>query len=129
MGAGFPPKVPGDAVVSYEVELCEFEAPRNSTEECVKYALDKKELGNSFMAKSMWMDAIVLYLKGIVELEKPDVRNAPRTVEGTDTKVLQVSLLNNSALAMIKLGNFNDARQNLKLALDIDENNDKALYR
>jgi tetratricopeptide (TPR) repeat protein len=95
-----------------------------------------KKKGNSKFIKEDFVHAIQEYVKANRVLS-----NLPKKINEnfenksaqnkfyTDLSKMKINILNNLSLSYIRTQNFPDAMQTAKEALDIDNNNEKSLYR
>jgi len=125
--SGSPPKIPGGATLLFEVELFDWEEPEPDTkEEKIVAGNIKKEEGNKLFVSGNYNDAAKAYSKALKYFDhlyglEEDSKKA------VDAVKLPCYL--NLAAAQIKLQEYNDARLNCEKALDIEDNNVKALFR
>ena len=129
----FPPKsfnLPPDyESVVYEVTLIDFEKKKETWEmnedERVEQAEYAKNRGTDFFKANKYQLALKQY-KRVTQCAGPFVQTDDRN-EKKDALLLAGYL--NLALVYLKLNKFQDAMSNCNLALEMDENNVKALFR
>jgi len=154
---GSPPKIPGGAVLDFEVELFKWRVPPGSmsAEERSKKALVQKELGNAAVKEQNWKEAIEGYEAGVEYVlfryggdddggghghshggapcsghgDDDDEDMAPPSSLSDEDKQLAVALLSNSAMAKLKVGDPEGAIADCSRALTLDGANVKAVFR
>eukprot|EP00523_Entomoneis_sp_CCMP467_P001883 CAMPEP_0168747242 /NCGR_PEP_ID=MMETSP0724-20121128/15560_1 /TAXON_ID=265536 /ORGANISM="Amphiprora sp., Strain CCMP467" /LENGTH=486 /DNA_ID=CAMNT_0008795035 /DNA_START=10 /DNA_END=1470 /DNA_ORIENTATION=- len=132
--SGSPPKIPGGAVLNFEVELLDFEEKLKelwemTDEERVEMANKLKAEGTELFQKKNYLDAAATY-------EKAGKYSTGEGVSGNDVpeseRTLYVSCFSNAAMCYIKTKNYPEAVQAVNKVLEIDieaSSNIKALYR
>jgi len=146
---GSPPKIPGGATLNFEVELFSWKekvksAGQMSMEERRAYATKMKEQGTEAFKAGDWATAVNRYQDGADYIthtsddddhgssgedddEKPADEKPAELSE--EDKQLAVALLNNSAMANLKLGESDAAKFDCVKALEYDHKNVKAMFR
>merc|ERR1712107_175124 len=144
-----PPTIPGGATLNFEVELFSWKekvkpAREMTAEERAAHALKMKELGTEAFKAQDYAGAVDRYADGVeyitCEPSGPDDDSDGEGYEGgggsgekvelgEDDKKLAVALLNNCAMARMKLGDAESAIKDCNKALEYDASNVKALFR
>jgi hypothetical protein len=153
---GSPPKIPGGATLNFEVELFDWKekvkAPGQMTaEERCAHALKMKEAGTEAFKMGDFAAAVNRYEDGAEyitynpssghgdEMDDDDDDDGepghgghgggePASLSDEDKK-LAVALLNNCAMARMKLGDVEPAMDDCNKVLHFDEKNVKAVFR
>lgn len=155
---GSPPKIPGGAVLDFEVELFKWKVPAKamSVEERSKKGASQKDAGNAAVKEQKWHDAIESYEAGIDYVlfnemgghgdgghghshggqpcsgghgdEDDEEDEAPAGLTDAD-KALAVALLSNCAMAKLKVSDPEGAVSDCTRALGFDDKNVKVLFR
>eukprot|EP01135_Chromosphaera_perkinsii_P000667 Nk52_evm34s147 gene=Nk52_evmTU34s147 len=120
-------QVPPNTSMVYEVELFEIELPRDTIPDRIEYAEKKKAEGNTYFQKGLHQEAIVEYLKAVVDLESR-IPCGPDAEQRKHIEKLKVQLLTNCAIAMNKIDKYADAAELCERALVLNANWVKARY-
>lgn len=156
---GSPPKIPGGAVLDFEVELFSWKIPPGSmtTEERSQKAALQKDIGNAAFKEQKWEAAIEGYEAGVEYVlfshgqggggghghshggnpcsgshgddDDDDEDDAPPSSITDEDKQLAVALLSNCAMAKLKAGDPEGAVADCSRALGLDGDNVKAVFR
>jgi peptidylprolyl isomerase len=144
--SGSPPKIPGGATLNFEVELFSWKekvkpAGQMSMEERRAYATKMKEQGTEAFKAGDWATAVNRYQDGAEYItyspdgddqgsDDDDDKAGEKPAElSEEDKQLAVALLNNSAMANLKLGENDSAKYDCVKALEYDHKNVKAMFR
>eukprot|EP00744_Colponema_vietnamica_P010353 GILI01014639.1.p1 GENE.GILI01014639.1~~GILI01014639.1.p1 ORF type:complete len:482 (+),score=182.79 GILI01014639.1:106-1551(+) len=129
--SGFPPSIPANATLNFDVELFSFgpkkkEAWEMAPLEKMEAAGKSKDSGNDAFKKGDMAAAVREYSEGLEYLNEigedfEEVKPAAET--------LKVTLLLNQAMCLIKQEKFGEAIDKCSKALAIEPSNMKALYR
>eukprot|EP00915_Cephaloidophora_sp_WS-2016_P002744 GHVH01003703.1.p1 GENE.GHVH01003703.1~~GHVH01003703.1.p1 ORF type:complete len:303 (+),score=64.35 GHVH01003703.1:25-909(+) len=124
-GAG---PIPANADLNFHVELLDFhekskEMWEMSEEEKMNFAEDKKRSGNLALKENDLMVACACYDEALKAFDSIEVEELAPAY-----KDLKKALLSNQAIAMLKSGNFIQARMSAASVLDMDPKNVKARY-
>lgn len=148
---GSPPKIPGGAVLDFEVELFSWKIPPKSmsAEERSQKAAAQKDLGNAAFKEQKWEAAVEAYELGVEyvmfshsqgggggpggdysddEDEEMQDDSPPTSITDED-KVLAVALLSNCAMAKLKVNDPEGAVSDCSRAISLDGDNVKAVFR
>ena len=125
---GSPPKIPGDSVLLFKVELISFDesTAELSIPEKISKANEAKEKGNTEFKSSSYSKAQKSYESALKYIE--DTFGADNE-DGEIVKNLKLSLNSNLAAVNLKLNEAGAAAKNCKNVLDIEPKHPKALYR
>ena len=137
---GSPPKIPGGAILHFEVELLGFEEKikekyQMTKDERLAMADKLKAEGTEFFQKSLFAEAAAKYEKAATYTVETDCQDEDDDDEMTvpeDERALFISCWSNSAMSLLKLNRWTEAIQscNKVLALESEATtNTKALYR
>nr|XP_022905761.1 FK506-binding protein 59 [Onthophagus taurus] len=122
-------KIPPDATLEYVVTLKTFEKAKEcwsmDIEEKIEQAKLFKEKGTNYFKEGKLQLAVKMYKKVLSYLEYKE-KDGPH---GDEQKSLLLSANLNLSLCYLKLNEPFEARNSATSALDIDENNEKALFR
>jgi peptidylprolyl isomerase len=123
---GSPPTIPGNANLTFNVELLGFEPHPNTLAERIKYANARKIAGNENVKKSQWTFAVSEYERAISMLrhERADTED-----ERKERDTLFAALHGNKALSCLKLDDAMGCGTSCDEVLKIEPTNAKALYR
>lgn len=154
--SGSPPKIPGGAVLDFEVELFSWKIPPGSmtTEERSQKAALQKDLGNAAFKEQKWEAAVEAYEAGVEYVmfshsqggggghshggapcsghhgdDDDSEDEAPPSSITNEDKQLAVTLLSNCAMAKLKIGDPDGAIADCSRALGLDGDNVKAVFR
>jgi len=123
-------KVPANTDIVYEVKMIEFEKAKEAWqlnwEEKIKQSELIKNKGTELFKEQKYALAIKKYSK-IPEYLSAEVFDLEKDKEHADK--LQLAAYLNLAMCNLKLKNFNDALEVCKKALELDEKNEKGLFR
>lgn len=148
---GSPPKIPGGAVLDFEVELFSWKIPPKSmsAEERSQKAAAQKDLGNAAFKEQKWEAAVEAYELGVEyvmfshsqgggggpvgdysddEDEEMKDDSPPASITDED-KQLAVALLSNCAMAKLKVNDPEGAVSDCSRAISLDADNVKAVFR
>jgi len=152
---GSPPKIPGGAVLDFEVELFSWKIPPKSmsAEERSQKAAAQKDLGNAAFKEQKWEAAVEAYELGVEyvmfshsegggggpggdcsddecddEHEEMKDDSPPASITDED-KQLAVALLSNCAMAKLKVNDPEGAVSDCSRAISLDADNVKAVFR
>lgn len=132
--SGSPPKIPGGAVLMFDVELLDFEEKTKelwemTDEERIEMANKLKAEGTELFQKKDFESAAAKY-------EKAAMYSTGEGISGNDVpeseRPLYVSCFSNAAMCYIKTKNYPEAVHAVNKVLEIDaeaSSNIKALYR
>lgn len=128
---GSPPKIPGGATLEFDVELFSWEEKEKEPwqmtfDEKMENALQKKEKANQLFKEGDFRRALAQYEKASTVIELDLSLTDEQKAKANEARL---TLFLNQAMANIKLGNYGAAIKNCGKALEIDENNTKALFR
>jgi peptidylprolyl isomerase len=147
---GSPPKIPGGAVLDFEVELFSWKIPPKSmsAEERSQKAAAQKDLGNAAFKEQKWEAAVEAYELGVEYVmfshegggggpggdysddEDEEMKDdSPPTSITDEDKVLAVALLSNCAMAKLKVNDPEGAVSDCSRAISLDGDNVKAVFR
>jgi peptidylprolyl isomerase len=134
---GSPPQIPGGATLNFEVELFSWKEKVKTPEEMtaderVAHALKMKEFGTEAFKMQDYATASHRYADGVeyITFDGPhDAFDHEKIEMSDDAKQLAVALLNNCAMARMKLGEAEEAIDACNGVLQYDEKNVKALFR
>lgn len=154
---GSPPKIPGGAVLDFEVELFSWKIPPGSmsTEERSQKAAAQKDLGNAAFKEQKWEAAVEAYEAGVEYVmfshsqgggggghshggnpcsgahgdDDDEEDDAPPSSITDEDKQLAVALLSNCAMAKLKVNDPEGAIADCSRALTLDGDNVKAVFR
>lgn len=140
--SGSPPVIPAGATLDFDVEMFRWkeklpEPYEMSPEERVEYASKQKDLGNAAFKAQDWAAAVEAYDEGARYIthgqggsssgQGMDDNDSPELTD--DAKKVAVALLTNSAMAKIKIQDFDEAKFDCSKALEFDAKNVKAFFR
>ena len=125
---GSPPKIPGDSVLVFKVEMISFDesTAELTIPEKIAKATESKDKGNTDFKASSFEKAQKSYQAGLKYLETTFGADAE---DGEIIKNLKVSLHSNLAAVQLKLNEAAAALKNCQAVLDIESSHPKALYR
>ncbi|KAK3549007.1 hypothetical protein QTP70_025087 [Hemibagrus guttatus] len=122
--------IPPDATLQYKIALTQFEKAKESWEmnssEKLEQGVIVKEKGTQYFKDGKYKQAIVQYKRIVSWLEHES------SLEGEDeekAKVLRLAAHLNLAMCYLKLQEPSPAFENCDKALELDANNEKALFR
>jgi FKBP-type peptidyl-prolyl cis-trans isomerase len=126
--------IPPNADVEYEVTLIDFEKAKESWEMDSSERIDQakifKEKGTIYFKESKFDPAIKYYKKIVSLLEyDPDPSADEMTGDKAESQQLQLAAQLNLAMSYLKLNNYPEAAEHCDKALNIDEHNEKGLFR
>lgn len=139
---GSPPVIPAGATLDFEVELFRWkekvpEPYEMTPEQRLEFASNQKDLGNTAFKAQDWASAIEAYDEGARYIthgqggtgsdEDMEDDETPKLTD--DAKKVAIALLTNSAMAKIKIQNFDEAKYDCGKALEFDAKNVKAFFR
>jgi len=131
--SGHPPTIPGGATLNFEVELLDWQektkpADEMTVQERFAYATKMKEEGTAAFKMQDWATAVNRYADGAEYITFQDSESPAELDE--QGKVLAVALLNNCAMARLKVGDQDDAAKfDCTKVLQYDSKNVKAFFR
>ncbi|XP_077424747.1 peptidyl-prolyl cis-trans isomerase FKBP4 [Vanacampus margaritifer] len=122
--------IPGGALLQYKIKLTAFEKAKdtwkmNSSEKLEQSAV-VKEKGTQYFKKGLYKRASTQYKRIISWL---DNESALTEEEEEKAKALRLAAHLNLAMCYLKLKEPNQALENCNKALELDESNEKALFR
>eukprot|EP01117_Protostelium_nocturnum_P020324 TRINITY_DN908_c0_g2_i2.p1 TRINITY_DN908_c0_g2~~TRINITY_DN908_c0_g2_i2.p1 ORF type:complete len:221 (-),score=104.22 TRINITY_DN908_c0_g2_i2:9-671(-) len=121
------PQIPAKSTLKFEVELLGWEDPEpDTTEGKIEAANKVKTEGNSLFVGGDFAAASKKYEKALNFFQK---LYGISQEDQEKVNAIKLPTLLNLAASQIKLKEFSEARLNCHKALDIDNNNVKALYR
>ena len=137
---GFPPILPSNAAVHYEVTLLEVEAHVTpfdlEVEDRKAVGLRKKDRGNFWFSCCDYSMAVQCYRKAVDYFDDSQIEQLEVAMDRYElSEPLQelvderIKVYNNLAQAQIKLEAFDSALASLKNVLKLDPNNEKGLFR
>ncbi|KAK3570455.1 hypothetical protein QTP86_019447 [Hemibagrus guttatus] len=122
--------IPPDATLQYKIALTQFEKAKESWEmnssEKLEQGVIVKEKGTQYFKDGKYKQAIVQYKRIVSWLEHES------SLEGEDeekAKALRLAAHLNLAMCYLKLQEPSPAFENCDKALELDANNEKALFR
>jgi peptidylprolyl isomerase len=124
---GSPPKIPGNSVLLFDVELLavDYSTAELTLAEKIEQCTLAKDQGNTFFKQGQWPEAAEQYTAGTKYLS-----STWGAEEEQDTvKQLNISLYSNLAAVQLKLGNPQKAAEAAQKVLEWDDKHPKALYR
>ncbi|CAH1121907.1 unnamed protein product [Ceutorhynchus assimilis] len=131
---GLPPNIPSDATIILDLELVDIQSAldceKMSFEERQEVGQKKREKGNWWYQREEFTQAIQCYRIALDFLEVVDSPNSSAT--DLELQLLledRLKILNNLAVAQIKMDLHDQALVSLKIVLQHQPNNVKALYR
>lgn len=125
---GSPPKIPGDSVLLFKVELVSVDesTAEMTIAEKISKAQELKNKGNEQFKESKLEDALTSYKSAANLLSNTFGAGAE---EGDNIKELKVSLNSNMAAVCLKTKDAKDAADYAQKVLEIEPEHTKALYR
>lgn len=127
---GSPPKIPSDALLTFDVELIDWRVPVKdasamSQEEVLGHAAAKREEGVQLFKAGQFSNALTCFCEGDGYLS-----SLPRSVRNeADASETLLSCLLNAAQCALKLSEWNQAVSICTRVLVMDAKNVKAVYR
>jgi peptidyl-prolyl isomerase D len=113
--------------LKFEVELFDFDEPADTTPKKLELAMNAKAAGNDAFKTSEFQKAVADYQKGLKYLD--DIYDLTEAEQAEKLRPLQQSLYLNLAACQLKLKDAKDAALNCHKALELDQNNVKAMFR
>jgi len=144
---GSPPKIPGGATLNFEVELFSWKekvkpAVQMTAEERTAFALKMKEQGTEAFKQGDFATAVNRYEDGAEYItfnpsghgddddeDMDQSASSGPTALSDEDKALAIALLNNCAMARLKLGDAMPAKFDCTKVLQYDPKNVKAMFR
>merc|ERR1712217_539988 len=154
---GSPPKIPGGATLNFEVELLDWKEPvkppsEMTAEERRAHAAKMKEEGTAAFKLQDWATAVNRWEDGVEYLENKDEDDyggqghthggqpcsghgdddetcKVKTELSSEDKTMIIAMLNNSAMARLKLNEPDAAKFDCIKVLEYDKGNVKAFFR
>jgi peptidylprolyl isomerase len=126
--SGSPPKIPGNSVLLFDVELLGIDTSTAdlSLEEKIREANSKKNTGNEFFKQSKIDQAVADY-RSALGFVRDTLQATPE--EEKQVTELKVSLHSNLAACLLKLKSGKEAIDECNQVLQLDPSHPKALYR
>eukprot|EP00996_Jenningsia_fusiforme_P001450 NODE_2332_length_1228_cov_30.037320_g2126_i0.p1 GENE.NODE_2332_length_1228_cov_30.037320_g2126_i0~~NODE_2332_length_1228_cov_30.037320_g2126_i0.p1 ORF type:complete len:205 (-),score=38.25 NODE_2332_length_1228_cov_30.037320_g2126_i0:149-763(-) len=124
---GYPPLVPPEAVVEYEIELLSFVNEMTDAEKLMD-AKAKKECANGKFKAQEWAEARQGYKDALRVIGKRAWRTGKPELD-EEQSALRVQLLNNVAAVYFQEGDMKLAAEHCSEALALDPKNARALLR
>ncbi|XP_029909059.1 peptidyl-prolyl cis-trans isomerase FKBP4 [Myripristis murdjan] len=122
--------IPGGATLQYKIKLSAFEKAKESWEMNTPEKLEQsgivKEKGTQYFKEGKYKQASVQYKKIVSWLEH---ESALSEEDEQKAKALRLAAHLNLAMCFLKLQEPNQALENCDKALELDESNEKALFR
>ncbi|XP_030645977.1 peptidyl-prolyl cis-trans isomerase FKBP4 [Chanos chanos] len=122
--------IPGGATLQYKLKLKAFEKAKESWEMNTKEKLEQssivKEKGTQYFKDGKYRQAAVQYKKIVSWLEH---ESGLEGEEQEKARTLRLAAHLNLAMCYLKLQEGSPAYENCNKALELDENNEKALFR
>jgi len=137
---GCPPKIPGKAAVTFEIELVAIDDSRPSVEEMsleerMSVGKRKKDRGSFWVKIEDYPKAILAYRKSLeylnhesIDLEVP-IDRFGLAQDLQELLAERVKSFNNLTLCQLKIEAYDSALISVKNVLKVDPNNEKALFR
>merc|ERR1711963_808158 len=137
---GLPPHLPPKGAVKYEMTLVEHKPAVSSPhdyelEDRKNIGLRKKDRGNFWFSRSQYSQAVQCYRKAVEYFDDEKIQLEVSMERYTLEQPLQdlitekIKAYNNLAQSQIKLEAYDTALASLKNVLNLDPNNEKALFR
>lgn len=133
---GLPPNIPGDATVTFDVELAdvqsEYDFDTMSIQERRRVGNKKRERGNWWYQRGENTLAIQCYRRALDFLDEVENENSQEKPSDSELQQLledRLKVLNNMASAQIKMELFDQAQMSLQAVLKCQPDNVKALFR
>jgi tetratricopeptide (TPR) repeat protein len=123
---GSPPSIPGDATLTFEVELIDFEVEPTTPEEKIEASKKKKENGNSYFKQGDFRKAEDLYRQGLRYISEEKIINKDNKSAVIDSRIV---LNLNIAACQLKNGDYYGCSTTCQKVLNVDANVVKALFR
>ncbi|XP_018621361.2 peptidyl-prolyl cis-trans isomerase FKBP4-like isoform X6 [Scleropages formosus] len=122
--------VPPDAALQYRIKLSEFEKARESWQMNMAEKLEEssaaKEKGARFFKEGKYRLAVVQYKRILAWLAHESDRSEPH---GKEVRALRLAVRLNLAVCYLKMQEPAQAAENCNTALELDDCNEKALFR
>ncbi|XP_060779255.1 peptidyl-prolyl cis-trans isomerase FKBP4 [Neoarius graeffei] len=122
--------IPPDATLQYKITLTKFEKAKeswemNTSEKCEQSVI-VKEKGTQYFKEGKYKQAVMQYKRIVSWLEH---ESSLQGEEEEKAKALRLAAHLNLAVCYLKLQEANPALENCNKALELDTNNEKALFR
>lgn len=123
-------KIPGDAMLEYRIQLTTFEKAKEAWEMSTLEKLEQgaivKEKGTQYFKDGKYKQASVAYKRIVSWLEH---ESALLPSDEPIAKALRLAAHLNLAMCYLKMQEPSQALENCEKALELDESNEKALFR
>ncbi|KAI0235396.1 Peptidyl-prolyl cis-trans isomerase FKBP8 [Lamellibrachia satsuma] len=131
---GREPDIPGDAAITYEVELLKVIGVPNfksmSVSETIKFSDQKRQRGNFLYSRGEHSAAIMSYTKALQIIDANEMSlNAISPEEMKQLQDIRVKCFNNLAAAQLKMEAYDVAIKSCESVLREEPQNTKALFR
>ncbi|KAK3098112.1 hypothetical protein FSP39_016207 [Pinctada imbricata] len=128
---GRDPDIPGNATITYTIELLSKDYPKDLDTMAVSERLElgekKRERGNYLFSRHDYVGAINSYSKAVKILDPESVSDSVENLQQLLENRLKC--YNNMAACQLKTGIFDAAKTSCRSVLDVQPDNVKALFR